>query len=90
MRSLVTALVASIALAGAAHAVAATNVHAFGVGVTVVASCTITVQAVAGPAGRLGRVCGELYKATVIKPEQPRILVTRDDVARVTHTTIEF
>lgn len=84
----VAALVADV---GTAPASAASNVQAFGVGVTVVASCTITAQAIAKRTdGERGNVCAASLPSPAFVAAPPRVIVSREDPTQVTLTIIEF
>ncbi len=91
MRMLFTLPAVLVAQIGTSPASAATNVYAFGVGVTVAASCTITAQAIAQRAdGGRGNICADSLPTPAIVAAPPRVIVSRDNPAQVTLTIIEF
>ena len=91
MRMLFTVPAVLVAQFGTSSASAASNVHAFGVGGTVVASCTITAQTIAQRAdAERGNVCTDLLPTPSIAAAPPRVIVSRDDPGQVTLTIIEF
>ena len=91
MRMLFTIPAVLVAQFGTTPASAASNVYAFGVGVTVVASCTITAQAIAKRTdGERGNICTDSLPTPAIVAAPPRVIVSRDDPGQVTLTIIEF
>ena len=90
MRSPFTVIAILVVLIGTAPASAASNVYAFGVGVSVAASCTITAQEITKRADERGSICTNLLPTHTIAAAPPRIVVSRDDASQVTLTIIEF